>query len=57
MQIGKKILGSIYLWPEQKAALEKLAAEKGRAQQEILREGLDLVLRKYGIKVKERKGG
>ncbi len=36
-----------YVRPDQKDALEALSKATGRPMQEFLREGIDLVLRKY----------
>ena len=41
-----------YLKPEQKDALAKLSKKTGRPMQEFLREGVDMVLKKYSKRPK-----
>lgn len=52
MKIGRQIAITAYLKPEQQAALKKLSKKLDRPMQEFIREGIDLVLKKY-----EKKGG
>ena len=47
MQVGRQIHISGYIRPDQKKALERLSKKTGLSQQALLREGLDLVIRKY----------
>lgn len=55
MKRGKLIQTVAYLTPRQKAGLEKLSAETGASQQWYLRQGVDLVLAKYGKGKKKSK--
>jgi hypothetical protein len=43
-----KVPTMAYLDPEQAAALRELSAKSGKTMQSYLREGVDLVLEKYG---------
>jgi len=52
VMMGKKIMMSLYLTPEQRKALEAASKTTGRPMQEIVREGLDLALVKYKPKSK-----
>ena len=52
MKIGRQIAMTTYLKPEQKEALVKLSKQTDRPMQEFIREGLDMVLKKYSKKVK-----
>lgn len=47
MKIGRQVAVTLYMRPDQKAALEKLSKKTGRPQQEFIREGIDLVLANY----------
>ena len=46
----KKIQLALYLDADQVEALRTLSAKTRVPQQEYLREGLDIVLKKYGVK-------
>lgn len=48
MKVGRQIHISGYIRPDQKKDLERLSKKTGLAQQELLREGLDMVIKKYG---------
>lgn len=50
MKIGKQELMSAYVRPEQRTALKKLAKKLGVSAQSLMREGVDLVLKKYRSK-------
>lgn len=53
-QLRHKVPRTILLSHEQLAALKKLSEETRVSQQEYLREGVDLVLRKYARRRKRR---
>lgn len=48
MKIGRQILMPAYLRPDQATALKRLAKQEGVAQQQLLREALDALLRRRG---------
>ena len=53
MKIGRQIAMTAYLKPEQKDALAKLSKSTDIPMQEYLREGIDMVLKKYSKRVKK----
>ena len=47
MKIGRQETVSVYLRPEQREALKRLSKATGIPQTELMRQGIDLVLKKY----------
>jgi len=50
VMMGKKVMMPLYVTPEQRKLLQAASKSSGRPMQEIVREGLDIVLRKYAKK-------
>ena len=44
---------ALYLAPEKVESLREVAQRTGRTQQELLREGLDLILVKYRVRIRK----
>ena len=52
MRIGRQESLPLYVRPDQKAELKALAARLDRTQQELLREAIDMLLKRYARKEK-----
>ncbi len=50
MKIGKQILMPAYVRPDQVAALAEVAKRLGVSRQSLLRDGLDLILKRHGVR-------
>jgi len=55
MQIGKRIMSTLYLDPPKHEALKRLAAEARRPRSVLLREAVDDLLRKYARRLMRKK--
>ena len=49
--VGKRIMTNVYLDPVIRDALQRLSDATGRPMAEHVREGVDLILEKYGVDV------